>query len=113
MSVDEGRERRTLRKDEQRADEEEHHEDRQQPELLSLSHERPQLTHQIARLAHGISSSSKLSVEITGRLEITRRPDRRRSARDQCVAPDRPTENTHWRNHHEVHDAHEDRRRDL
>src|SRR5688572_25721214 len=61
----------------------------------------------------GISSSSKLSVEITGRLEVTRRPDRRRSARDQRVASDRPTENTHRRNHHEVHDAHEDRRRDL
>src|SRR5690606_35993040 len=64
--VDEGRQRRALRKDQQRADQ--HHDDdnRQQPELLALAHEHPDLTTQGETLHEKISlrDQLKLSFEI-------------------------------------------------
>src|SRR3954464_15014347 len=50
--VDERRERRAVREHEQRADEEQHDEDRQQPELLPDPHVGPQLAENSALLRH-------------------------------------------------------------
>src|SRR3989442_10325655 len=44
--VDEGRERRALREDDQRAEEGEHDDDRPEPPLLALAHEGPELAHE-------------------------------------------------------------------
>src|SRR6185436_9726187 len=45
--IDEGGERRTLREDDERAEEEQDRQDRQQPELLALPHEGPEFPQQI------------------------------------------------------------------
>src|SRR5687768_7462161 len=61
--VDERRQRRTLREDQQRADHDHHQDDGHQPPLLPFLHERPQLANQTTH-----TCLLKLSPEIAGAL---------------------------------------------